>query len=484
VTEGLRGGTDSARPPLLFAHGADGIEAAVLDAQDLPRHPATSWDDGQAALEIAVPLGDQTLPGLLLDDPDDPTEGLDTLVLSPTRRRVDGVTLKSAPAGHGEWAFATVGLPTDRGPVFVHFRLFLLSPDGRELLLWHSSGARTIASQRLVESVARGEEGLLPGASHRLYAEGRLGATLWNGGDGTAERRYVDTIRLAVRQQSRMAAFALERTRWGLVVLRLPFPAEPLRLWAGRLDPSRPGHDAALAARLRPFLDDVLLLTDSWVGEIARRVPADAALVVIGDRGLEGADRVLRPNVALADAGLLRVSDSGAIDLAHTKVVYAPTNGGFLVLNRDSRPGGIQPRRGESLVQASAIRAMKALADQSAGDPPIAALFTPDERAAPPGVGGPSGGFLYLRPAPGVALSSEARGPLVETIETRGESFDPARSSAAGMIILAGSGVTGGRRLPDVAAVDVAPTLSRLLGLLPPPQAQGRPLSQALSPAP
>ncbi len=482
--EGERFGDDFGRHLVLFAHGATGIEAAVLTARDLSPRPRASWTGGElgpSTREIDLPVGGGTLPGLLFDDPEDPVSGLDTLALSGTRDLSSAVVLKPVPAGREEDAFAAVRFQTADGPAFVHFRLFALSPDGREVLLWHSGRARTVVSRQPVETAVTDEKGPLAEAGHRLYAEGAFGSRLWEGGDGTAERRYLETVRLAVRQHTRLASFALERTRWGLVALHLPFPAEPLRLWAGRLDPSRPGHDAALAVRLRPFLDDALRLADAWVGEIARRIPADAALAVVGDRGLEGADRVVRPNVALEAAGLLKTNDDGTIDLAQTKVVYAPANGGFLVVNRDSRPGGVQPGKGEPLVRAGSFAAMQRIVDPSTGEPVIAEILVPGKRGAPPGIGGPPGGVLYLRPAPGVVLSPETRGPVVETIETQGEAFDPAAPSAAGSLVLTGRGVAGGRSLGDVAMVDVAPTLARLLGLRAPRQAQGTPIPHVLT---
>jgi hypothetical protein len=70
---------------------------------------------------------------------------------------------------------------------------------------------------------------------------------------------------------------------------------------------------------------------------------------------------------------------------------------------------------------------------------------------------------------------------VVETIETRGDAFDPASPSAAGSLVLNGRGVAAGRSLGDVAMVDVAPTLARLLGLGAPRQAQGTPIPRVLT---
>jgi hypothetical protein len=487
--EEKRFGGDYGRYLILLRSDATGIEAATLTAKDLSPRPAADWTGAPPGVwdrEVQVEVGSGSLPGLLFDDPADPTSGLDTLALSASRDLTGAALLKPVPAGRGEDAFAAVRVDTAEGKAFVHFRLFSLSPDGREVLLWHSGGSRTVASRARVEAAASDEEGLLGEGAHRLYADGALGTPLWKGGDGTAERRYLETVGLAVRQHTRLASLVLERTRWGLAVLSLPFPAEPLRLWSGRLDPSRPGHDAALAVRLRPFLDEALRLVDAWVGEVARRIPADAALAVVGDHGLVGTDREARPNVALEAAGLLATNANGTIDLTRTRVVYAPANGGFLVVNQDSRPGGAQPRKGEPLARARAMGAMMEMRDPSTGEPVIAELVEPGRRGAPPGLGGPSGGFLYLRPASGVTLSPDARGGVVEHFEARGDAFDPARPEVSGLVVLTGRGVAGGRSLGTVAPVDVAPTLARLLGLAAPPQAQGKPLPRALAtdPAP
>ncbi len=484
-----RFGADFGRHLVLLAHDAVEIETAVLRAGDLTPRAASSWTGGEpgpSALEVEIPMGGTTVPGLLFDDPQDPTNGLDTLALSESRALSKAARLKPTPAGREHDASVAVAIHTAKGTAFVHFRLFSLSPDGREILLWHSAGARTVASQERVQAAAAAQEGLIHAGAHGLYSEGAFGPLLWEGGDGTAERRYLETVRLAVRQYTRLASLVLERTRWGLILLRLPFPAETLHLWVGRLDPARPGHDPALAVRLRSFLDDALRLADTWVGEIARRIPSDAALAVVGDRGLAGVYRVARPNVALEAAGLLRTNDDGTIDLTQTRVVYAPANGGFLVVNGDSRPEGIQPRKGESLVRARSIGATREMRDPSTGEPVIAELLVPDDRGAPPGIGGPPGGFLYLRPAPGVVLSPDTRGPAVGPIEARGHAFDPDLASAPGILVLSGRGVAGGRSLGDVAIIDLAPTFARLLGLPPPAQVSGKLIERALTadPAP
>src|SRR5262249_31735259 len=163
------------------------------------------------------------------------------------------------------------------------------------------------------------------------YEKGGLGPPLWAGGDGTAERRYLETVALVVRQTGRLDDFAFERTGWELLLSYLPYPDEALHVWYGYLDPSLPRHDASLAARLRPFLDDVLRLVDGEIGHLVRRAGPEAVVAVAGDHGFVGVDRTLRPNVALREAGLLALDAAGHLDVAHTRAYYAP--GQFVLIN-------------------------------------------------------------------------------------------------------------------------------------------------------
>src|SRR5262249_26383803 len=158
---------------------------------------------------------------------------------------------------------------------------------------------------------------------------GDLGPTLWQGGDGTAERRYLETAALSVRQLTRLTDFAFDRTAWSLLLTYLPYPDESLHTWLGRLDPAVPGHDPALAARLRPHLDESLRLVDGFLGHLSDRAGPNVVLAVAADHGLAGVARVVRPNVALAQAGLLALDAQGQVDLTRSRAIYFPGNSGF-----------------------------------------------------------------------------------------------------------------------------------------------------------
>ena len=63
--------------------------------------------------------------------------------------------------------------------------------------------------------------------------------------------------------------------------------------------------------------------------------------------------------------------------------------------------------------------------------------------------------------------------------------YDPARyPEMRGIFLATGRGVPAGVRSGDVAALDVAPTAARLLGIEPPRGCEGRPIEAIVPPAP
>ena len=233
-------------------------------------------------------------PGCCIDDPEDPVEwSRHARPLRSSRPLGAPSVLKAVPAGREEDAFAADSFPDrEGGPVFVHFRLFSsFRPTGASYVLWHSSGAaRTVASRPLVaDRRSPTRRGCWPKAGHRLYAE-RAYRTRRCGREATGSPSSATSRPCASPCASTRGS---PRSRWTGHALgpRRParFPSRSSRCSCGRAGWTRhgPDHDAALAVRLRPFLDQALRLADAWVGEIARRMPsADAALAVVGDRGL------------------------------------------------------------------------------------------------------------------------------------------------------------------------------------------------------
>ena len=465
------------------------VPAALYGARDLPLRSPEGWQGAWPPhigelREFDLTVSGARIDGLLFDDPADPTQGFDTMALTVNRQTSDAAILKARPLGANTDAFGRVPVQTAGGAVGVFFRLFVLSPDASEILLFRSEAGVLRASRPLAESAAFGDTGgFTPNGADDIYKSGAFGAPVWRGGDGTAERRYLETARLVTRQFERLFDFAADRTRWDLLIAYIPYPDEALHAWLGYLDPSLPGYDAALAARLGPFMDQMLRLVDGFVGHLRTRAAASGAvLAVTSDHGMASAHRLVRFNVALQKARLLAVAPDGSIDLPRTRALYFPGNSGYFLINRVSRPQGIVEADAEGEVLARLKAALLDIKDLDGVRSVVTRVIDPRDGAREPGIGGPQGGDLYVDVLPGYAPSAALQGKVVEAVPPRGDHLlGPERPEMLSSFVIAGPGIAKGADLGPIRQVDVAPTLSALLGIGPPAQATGAPLCDALS---
>jgi predicted AlkP superfamily phosphohydrolase/phosphomutase len=476
------GGDYGARLSMIDGYQSRRAAAATHTAGSVALRPAAGWGGAfphRNGLEFDLSVAGARVEALLFDDPEDPVAGFDTLNLAP--QKGDGVRLKPDPPGANTDAFRHLVLRTPEGAIGLHFRLFSLRPDGSDFLLFVSETAVIRSNRPLLEAAAlEASGGFVGNGAGRLYEDGAFGPTLWQGGTGLAEARYLETARLAERQFRRLLAFGIERTRWDLLLAYLPFPDEQLHLWLGHVDASLPGHDAALAARLSPILDEALKLADSHVGYLMDAVGNDVVLALVSDHGMGPANRVVAWNVALRRAGLLSLTPTGEVDLARTRAIYFPGNSGYFLVNRVGRERGIVTAEQEGAVLEQLEAVVRGVLDPDTRKPVARALVRPRD-GAEPGIGGPNGGDLYVDLAPGYYSSAAFLGDLVSAQTPSGEHLSsPELPEMHASFVVAGPGVASGADLGLIRQIDIAPTLAALLGIGPPAHATGRALPGAL----
>lgn len=463
----------------------------VLDSTASLR-PAAGWASlpmgREVPQELDLKAGDSAFKGVFYDDPADPVAGYDTLEIRPRKESISGaVVLKAGPCEPGKIDKFSFPVPvTIKGATSsVVFRLFDLAPDLSSLRLYRTAIAPELSNRPdLVGDYIARTGGLVIKGAEDQYARGKLGPTLLQGGEGQAEDRLVETVRLAMASRTEKLRHAAKAYPWDLIVYYLPYPDGVEHLWYGLVDDRSQAYRADIGPKLWPYLEAVAGIVDEFIGE-AQRVAGDRAVVAIAsDHGMEGVARDFFPNVVLRRAGLLAVDDKGKIDLSRTKAFYSPNDGAYVVINATDHKGGIVPPHQVARVTEQVVQALRAVRDPKTQARVVTSVFHAKQADPKLGIGGPAGGDLYLDLQSGLYFNAAAEGNELfkarHPFASGGHIFNPSRATMHAVFYLEGPGVKKGLVLPPARSIDVAPTLCRLLGIPMPAQATGRVLTDAL----
>lgn len=487
-----RFGQEAAGRQLIFDGAGGEVEPEWLLDSAAALQPARGWREMPASaaplLELALQAGDTSLSGLVFDDPDDPVQGYDTLLIRPRKERAEGsVILKAGPSEAGTVSNFSLPIPVTIGKdtASVIYRLFDLAPDASTLRLYRTPIVIESSNQkgRLAEWT-RHNGPFVPHGAEELYRRGKLGVSILQGGDGLAEERLMETIRLAMLSRTQRLRYAARAYEWDLLVNSVPYPDALEHLWYGLLDDRGPAFRADLSPRLWPYFEGMALMLDEFVG-VARAVAGDSAvLALVSDHGFEGATRNFFPNVLLRKAGLLALDRQGRIDLKRTKAFFSPNEGSYVVLNTTERKGGIVSSQEAPRVLERAVTALRGARDPITRRRIVAGLYLTTQAEKSLGLGGPTGGDLYLDLASGYAPAADWWGKETvrprDLLESGAPGGGPGKPSMRAVCFLAGPGVKQGAVVPPVRLIDVAPTLCRLMGIAPSAQATGRIIAEAL----
>jgi predicted AlkP superfamily phosphohydrolase/phosphomutase len=193
--------------------------------------------------------------------------------------------------------------------------------------------------------------------------------------------------------------------------------------------------------------------------------PERDALVVVSDHGQIPVFEVVRPNRALADAGLVKVIDEGGRSrVASDTPMVAVSGGAFIHLYLNL--AGREPGGAVNMAEAPELlrRAARVLADlEVEGRPAVEKIFTRGEAAAI-GLDHPSSGDLLVFLAPGFTTEWGFDGPALEPSRHYGmHGFLASHDEMCGVLFARGAGIKK-RRFGEVEATAVAPMIARWLG--------------------
>ena len=492
---------------------------AVVRAKDVTNFHATDatsthWTNlpGPGPFhEFTLTLANSTFNGLLIDPPHAPSDGPVLAQMALSRgtdwRSADAVLETAPPSATGIEHFSapvkvavpagtggTGGTPGGGQDAYLYLRLYDVAADGSNFLLWRSSASAIgTAMTRPADAAALvAAAGAFTGNA-RLWSD--LGTLLPDGGDGTAERRYVETAILVMDWFRRATAWSIRQDQADAYFTYSPYPDEVHHIWYGLIDPTSPQYDAAMAAKLWPLEETVMAYLDRFLGETMDALAATGRpwnMVLFTDHGFLGVNKTFYPNRVLKAAGLASADAAGKVDVAATKALYAPENNADVLINSvpDSaqhagHKGGTVPDGAWEQVMQDATIALLSARDPENGRPIVTGVFRPDQHRGF-GIGGPHGGDLYLDLAPGYAFSPGANNGAIVTARGAYASGDHIqlsyRTTLQGIAVLGGTQIRDLGRISAVRSIDLAPTLARAVGLEPPAQAQGHILGELMEP--
>lgn len=466
--------------PLTILHGYGRQLASPRVLQNPPpRKPGPwvgldfPWQDLQ---EFDLGEEGQPLPALALPDEHG---SITSLWLAPDHERgAEGFRLEGGsegamsapfPCGDGAWR---------------RCRLFEISPDGRELLLWFSGAFELQCRPPELGPIYERELGPFGGGGdYRSLAHGLFGPC---DTDGRAEGRYLETHLRAMEHFRRASLHAIEHHPAELMVFYHPGLDEVGHQWAGIVDEESPAHDPKKARLAWPIIREAFAEADRHLGEVMDRRPSNGHLILLSDHGMGSIHRHFLPNVVLRKAGFLvpRDEEGSRIDLERSSLLYLPANNGFVSLNREGRPGGwVGEEKADALLE-EARDALMACLDPLTGDPALAAVIRVDRLDPSMDFHGRGRGELFLVTRRGYSMGDGlGEEPLVDPPLAGHHHHSPGFPQHLGIFDLVGPDVAAEGSMGVIDVLDVHEVLREMLELRP-SQGPGRAVASFRRPKP
>lgn len=470
-------------PDAIVLNGYDGTHAEdlAITEQSAPPRPAAGWRGLEtlgstvAPLEIAWAAGGDSAFALLYGK-----GRYEEVRVALSRDAAKGVRARAVPAERGPVAgrplarhfSEPLGLDVPGGRAWLRIRVFALAPDASSFLIFQPALA-VVGSNHPARAVEYGEAigGWVGNGAQDLLAGGGFGPTLPQGGDGEAERRYLESLELVTRQFMRGSEWGWARDP-DLMLDYFPVPDEADHLWYGYVEGAAARRDTALAAAIAPFRARAWELVDlrlAGLHALAAR-GAGTTLFVSGDHGMRPTWREFRPNTALREAGLLALDDSGRVDASRTRA-YSP-DGLYITVNTTDWRSGIVPPDSVAAVVAAAERAIRAVRGED-GELVVTGTWRVSGTDSL-GRGGPAGGQLYYETGPGYVWKREATGAPAAAARIGADHGFPSISPDMFTVFCAAGDSMVPQRFGPARTIDVAPTVAAWLRMPAPRDARGR----------
>ncbi|CEP68286.1 Type I phosphodiesterase/nucleotide pyrophosphatase/phosphate transferase [Moorella glycerini] len=350
------------------------------------------------------------------------------------------------------------------------------------------------------------------GISEELVAN--IGPMLENCGTRGFERGWIDEETVLEEAEykanwlSDAGLYLLNRYDYDLLFLKWHFLDHVQHTFWGRFDPLSPWYNPAEGQKYASLIERAYQIADAVVGKVLTQASAETLVMVVSDHGHTPHMQAMSINNLLAQAGYISwqpsAEDRPIIDWQKT-VAYAGPDIGHIFINLKGRdPEGIvQPGEEYEKLQEKIIQLLLDFKDPATGRRPVE-IAVKKREAALFGLWGERIGDVFYLMSPGYSCATNWF-PLTEDLQVlvpmgpqiraegdhgqfkfiaakfqsvHGNTLPTARlgkGSEQAVFLLAGPGVKKGyRREKPIHLVDIAPTLSLLLGIPAPRNSEGK----------
>jgi predicted AlkP superfamily phosphohydrolase/phosphomutase len=213
----------------------------------------------------------------------------------------------------------------------------------------------------------------------------------WSMQSGTLrEEAFLEDVKATADQERRMLA-ALLSEKQRLLVHYFEFPDRVAHVFWRLRDPQHPAYDAALAAKYGDAVEKSYETMDAIVGETARALAPEDALIVLSDHGFASWRRSVNYNTWLVEAGYLVLKGDArrqnlealfsrgqfweSVDWSRTKA-YSMGFGDFYVNLKGRESGGIvEPGEEYEKVRSGIIASLLPLTDPKTRERAVSRVF-------------------------------------------------------------------------------------------------------------
>jgi predicted AlkP superfamily phosphohydrolase/phosphomutase len=219
----------------------------------------------------------------------------------------------------------------------------------------------------------------------------------WSLTDGTSdEQLFLEDVQATVDKDRQMLRGLLADDNWDVLVHYFEFTDRVQHMMFRFLDPKHPLYTAEGAKRWGPSVLQAYQLMDDVVGETMRKLPSDAALLVVSDHGFASFRRGMNYNTWLATNGFMTLTGEDTrrknledlfgqgdffvnVDWSKTRAYALGLGQIYINLAGREAKGIVQPGDDYRRVTEAIRAGLEAYVDPATGEHPVAHVFTRDE---------------------------------------------------------------------------------------------------------